>query len=159
MCAELDITSLMTKEMTFRELFWAHLTHKEMRLINTLMMTTFGVVALTTMFLWPAERQMIVIVGYGLFLGWMVTSPPLFYALAEISPTLAKRHLAFTAQASWKLLTIQMIITSVVCLFWVYSMETEYFLYYFVAFGGFVGVVWTSVLRRKMRRAEKSNDI
>jgi hypothetical protein len=100
MCAELDITSLMTKEMTFRELFWAHLTHRKNRWTasGVVLLLTMGLVAYQTGAILDMRFQFLVV---PLYLVLLLVSNSTLFALAHVSPKAQDRAEEFYWTANW----------------------------------------------------------
>lgn len=99
----------MIKEMTFRELFWAHLTHREMRRQHIIFLVVL--IGVAGMYIASMSKLPIsfMLGGVG-FIFVLHVQMPLFFALAKVPHDVEKRGQFYFLNTSWSLYLFQQII-------------------------------------------------
>jgi len=107
--------------MRFKELFWAHLMHKEMRWINAAVFLV--VVSLGVAVVWPESAMTLgLFLGLSFFLVMLVVQVPYFYARAKVPLDAESRGRHYYYNAPWRVYLSQQIALmclSILFLVWV----------------------------------------
>ncbi len=147
MCVGASTINLIVKKMKFRELFWAHLTHRKLRSVHAMVLCC-PLLLISIDFLGQSEFRPVKFFGA---LGFMLAAcyqQPLFCAFARIPADIENKVEAFYRASSWLVYILQMVSYLVLFTAFLYLMNISYWSLVPIVF---VPIFFLKIVRRYLR--------
>jgi len=138
--------------MTFRELFWAHLVHRD-TLVMAVLLSLFLVIFSTPWVVsWPFGAPMWPWLVSVALIVFVLTSSPLLFAIAKINPALPKRDQRFLLEAHWPLILLHWLMGFLATSIFICVYTSDIWHVFSVAVGCLAGLTVAVFSRRKLKR-------